>query len=151
MDERLPRLDPQTLRKAADASMDIDVHGTAATAALAEPHDARMVLARVGGEWRIDSGYGVPPAASAAIPATPVGEQVTWALAQLNGGAARLSGADVTAHFSKQFLAVVMPARALAASLEQTAAQRGPFTSARSARRPSNTTRPPRVAATSSR
>jgi hypothetical protein len=64
----------------------------------------------------------VPPAP---IPATPVGEGLTWALAPLNGGATRLSVADVTAHFSKQFLAVVMPARALAASLEQTAAQQG--------------------------
>lgn len=127
MDERLSRLDSHALRRAADASMDIEIHGNAATAALAEPHGARLELARLGGEWRIDSGYSVPPAASAAIPATPVGKELKWALAQLTGGAARLSAADLTAHFSEQFLAV-MPARALAASLEQTAAQRGPLT-----------------------
>ena len=62
--ERLARLDPRALRAAADASMGIKVHGTAATAALAEPHGARLVLARVHGQWRIDSGYAVPAPAS---------------------------------------------------------------------------------------
>jgi hypothetical protein len=56
MNERLSRLDSHALRRAADASMDIEVHGKAATATLAEPHGARVALARVGGEWRIDSG-----------------------------------------------------------------------------------------------
>jgi len=68
------------------------------------------------------------PATLVAIPATPVGEQVTWALAQLNGGAAGLSEADVSARFSPEFLAVVMPAPGLLAALRQTAAERGPFT-----------------------
>ena len=62
MTERLSRLDARALSRAADASMGIKVHGKAATAALAEPHGARLVLARVGGEWRIDSGFTVPPA-----------------------------------------------------------------------------------------
>ena len=57
---RLSRLDPDALRRAADASMNIKVHGHAATATLAEPHDARLLLARVGGDWRIASGYTVP-------------------------------------------------------------------------------------------
>jgi hypothetical protein len=57
---RLARLDARALGAAADAAMDIKVHGNAATAALDQPHGARLVLARVGGEWRIDSGYTVP-------------------------------------------------------------------------------------------
>jgi pimeloyl-ACP methyl ester carboxylesterase len=63
-----------------------------------------------------------------AIPATPVGEEVSWALAQLNGDAAGLEQADVTARFSPAFLTVVMPASHIVASLRQTAAERGPFT-----------------------
>src|SRR5207249_5421694 len=51
-----------------------------------------------------------------------------WASAQLNGGAAKLTQAAVSAHFSRQFLAIVMPARAIVAMLGQTAEQRGPFT-----------------------
>jgi pimeloyl-ACP methyl ester carboxylesterase len=130
MRERLPRLDSDTLKTAADASMDIDVDGNRATAGLAEPEGARFLLAKVGGEWRIDSGYTLGSAATSAhIPATPVGEQVTWALAQLNGGAARLSEAEVAAHFSPELLAVWMPPRELVSSLQQTAAERGgPFT-----------------------
>jgi pimeloyl-ACP methyl ester carboxylesterase len=62
--ERLSRLDSRALSRAADASMGIKVHGNAATATLAEPHGARLVLARVGHEWRINSGYTVPPAAT---------------------------------------------------------------------------------------
>jgi hypothetical protein len=59
---RLSRLDTRALSRAADASMDIDVHGTTATAALAEPHDARLTLVKRGGAWRIASGYTVPSA-----------------------------------------------------------------------------------------
>ena len=57
--KRLSRLDRDALRHAADASMDIDVHGDTATAALSEPEGARFVLVKVGDEWRIDSGYQV--------------------------------------------------------------------------------------------
>src|SRR5439155_8383221 len=59
--------------------------------------------------------------------ATPVGKQVTWALAQLNRGAAGLTHQAVTAHFSREFLSVVMPASALGPMFGQTA-DRGPFT-----------------------
>jgi len=61
MKERLSRLDPHALKNAADASTDIDVDGDRATAGLSEPEDARFLLAKVGGEWRIDSGYTLGP------------------------------------------------------------------------------------------
>jgi pimeloyl-ACP methyl ester carboxylesterase len=128
MKERLSGLESKALKSAADDSMDIEVHGATATAGLSEPEGARFVLKRIGGDWRIDSGYTLGPTASAAIPATPVGRQVAWALAQLNGGAAKLSAAEITRRFSPEFLAVVMPASDLVASLERTAADRGPFT-----------------------
>ena len=54
---RLSRLDSDALRKAADGSMDIEVNGNRATASWSEPQPARFVLAKVGAEWRIDSGY----------------------------------------------------------------------------------------------
>jgi pimeloyl-ACP methyl ester carboxylesterase len=125
--ERLPRLRPDALRSAADGSIDIDVDGDSATARLTEPEGARLTLAPVGAEWRIDSGYTLS-SAMASIPATPVGKQITWALARLNGRATTLNTADLSARFSPEFLAVVMPARELAASLRRTAAERGPFT-----------------------
>jgi pimeloyl-ACP methyl ester carboxylesterase len=128
MKERLSRLEPDVLKNAADGSIDIDVAGVRATARLSEPQGARFLLAKVGAEWRIDSGYTLASAAAAEIPATPVGEQVAWVLAQLNGDAVSLTEADVNARFSPEFLAVVMPAPDLVASLERTAAERGPFT-----------------------
>jgi hypothetical protein len=91
MKKRLSRLESDALKRAADDSMDIEVHGATATAGLSEPEGARFVLKRIGGEWRIDSGYTLGPTASAAIPPTPVGRQIAWALAQLNDGASRLS------------------------------------------------------------
>jgi hypothetical protein len=57
MRERLSQLDSDALRQAADGSMDIKVHGDAATTGLSEPEDARFLLVKVGSEWRIDSGY----------------------------------------------------------------------------------------------
>ncbi len=57
MRERLARLDSDALGQAAEDSMDIEVHGDTATAALSEPEGARFVLARIGDDWRIDSGY----------------------------------------------------------------------------------------------
>lgn len=55
--ERLSGLEPDALKDAADAGMDIDVDGDTAIAGLSEPDGARFVLAKAGGEWRIDSGY----------------------------------------------------------------------------------------------
>ena|SRR5205814_1957464 len=57
MKERIARLDSDTLTRAADGSIDIDVHGDRATARLPAPDGARFVLIRGGGEWKIDSGY----------------------------------------------------------------------------------------------
>ena len=57
MKERLSGLESDALKSAADDSMDIEVHGATATVALAEPEGARFVLKRIGGDWRIDSGY----------------------------------------------------------------------------------------------
>jgi hypothetical protein len=54
---RLSGLDPDSLKNAADASIGIDVDGDTATARLSEPEGARFLLAKVGDEWRIDSGY----------------------------------------------------------------------------------------------
>jgi hypothetical protein len=57
MKERLSRLESEALTRAADGSHDIDVDGNRATARLSEPQGAAFVLAKVGAEWRIDSGY----------------------------------------------------------------------------------------------
>jgi hypothetical protein len=61
MAEHLAALDSETLTSAANGSMDIDVDGDTATAGLSEPEGARFVLARIGDEWRIDSGYTLGP------------------------------------------------------------------------------------------
>jgi hypothetical protein len=55
--QRLSRLDPDALRKAADGSMGIDVNGNRATASWSKPQPAHFVLVKVGTGWRIDSGY----------------------------------------------------------------------------------------------
>jgi hypothetical protein len=57
MKERVPRLDPEVLKAAADDSMDIDVDGNRASAGLSEPSGARFLLVKTNDEWRIDSGY----------------------------------------------------------------------------------------------
>jgi hypothetical protein len=64
MTQRLSRLDSDALTRAANGSMDIDVHGDTATAGLSEPEGARFVLARIGDDWRIDSGYTLGPTSS---------------------------------------------------------------------------------------
>jgi hypothetical protein len=55
--ERLSQLETDALTRAADGSMDIEVDGNTATAGLSEPERARLVLRKIGAEWRIDSGY----------------------------------------------------------------------------------------------
>jgi hypothetical protein len=57
MKEHLSRLDADALKDAADGSIDVEIDGDRATAGLSEPEGARFLLARVGAEWRIDSGY----------------------------------------------------------------------------------------------
>ena len=65
---RLARLKPDTLRDAADASIDIDVHGRTATATLGAPHGARLTLVKARPGWRIDSGYTLGAPASVVRP-----------------------------------------------------------------------------------
>jgi hypothetical protein len=60
--ERLSRLEPDALQDAADGWMEIHVDDDTATATLSKPEGARFLLAKVGGEWRIDSGYTLGPA-----------------------------------------------------------------------------------------
>jgi pimeloyl-ACP methyl ester carboxylesterase len=62
------------------------------------------------------------------IPATPVGEQLTWVLAQLNGDAADLTEADIVDHFAPEFLATFLPAPVLLDLLRQTSEQYAPVT-----------------------
>ena len=62
------------------------------------------------------------------LPTSPVGEQLAWVLAQLNGGAATLTEAELTAHFAPAYLTNVLPAPVLLDLLQQTAAQYAPVT-----------------------
>jgi pimeloyl-ACP methyl ester carboxylesterase len=62
------------------------------------------------------------------IPATPVGEQLTWVLAQLNGEAADLTEADIGDHFAPEFLATFLPAPVLLDLFRQTSEQYAPVT-----------------------
>jgi hypothetical protein len=57
MKEHLSGLDADVLKNAADGSIDVKIDGDSATAGLSEPEGARFLLAKVGTEWRIDSGY----------------------------------------------------------------------------------------------
>jgi pimeloyl-ACP methyl ester carboxylesterase len=62
------------------------------------------------------------------IPATPVGERLTWLIDQLNGDAAALTEEELTAHFAPEFLANVLPEPVLLDLLRQTAMQYAPVT-----------------------
>jgi pimeloyl-ACP methyl ester carboxylesterase len=62
------------------------------------------------------------------VPATPVGDQLAWVLAQLNGDATTLTEAEVTDHFAPVFLANFLPPPALLDLLRQTAIQYAPVT-----------------------
>jgi pimeloyl-ACP methyl ester carboxylesterase len=74
--------------------------------------------------------YRIKTCTKALLPATPVGRQLRWVLAQLGGEAATLTEAEVQAHFSAEFFAVQReewsPA-ALVAAFQQTIAERGTF------------------------
>jgi pimeloyl-ACP methyl ester carboxylesterase len=62
------------------------------------------------------------------FPTSPVGEQLAWVLAQLNGGATTLSEAELTARFAPAYLANMLPAPVLLDLLRQTAGQYAPVT-----------------------
>jgi pimeloyl-ACP methyl ester carboxylesterase len=53
--------------------------------------------------------YRLKTCARAILPDSPLGRQLRWVLAQLAGEAATLTEAEVRAHFSAEFLTVVMP------------------------------------------
>jgi pimeloyl-ACP methyl ester carboxylesterase len=66
---------------------------------------------------------GAPTAAPqpAGLPASPVGAQLHWVLAQVNGGAKTLTEADVRAHFAPSFLRTTSAA-VIVKALKETAA-----------------------------
>ena len=70
----------------------------ATTAGHQQAHDCKQVDA-----------YRLRTCAKALLPAGPLGRQLQWVLAQLAGDAATLTEAEVRAHFSAEFLTVVMP------------------------------------------
>ncbi len=76
---------------------------------------------------RVDA-YRIKTCARALLPAGPLGRQLAWELAQLAGAAATLTEAEVRAHFSAEFLTVVMPPEVVIQVFQQTVAERGPFT-----------------------
>jgi hypothetical protein len=65
-----------------------------------------------------------------AIPDTPAGTQLTWALDQVNGGATSLQASDVAARFAADFLAA-LPAASLIGVLQNLAGPLAPVTVAR--------------------
>jgi hypothetical protein len=65
LNRRRSQLTLDTIEDAADASLGITLHGSTATASLGQPHGAHLSLVKLGADWRIDSGFTVPRAASA--------------------------------------------------------------------------------------
>jgi hypothetical protein len=60
-----------------------------------------------------------------AIPRTPAGEQLAWLLAEVNGGSATLTQAEVRSHVSKHFLAE-FPADRIVQLLKRSTTANGP-------------------------
>jgi pimeloyl-ACP methyl ester carboxylesterase len=76
---------------------------------------------------RVDA-YRLKTCAEALLPAGPLGRQLAWELAQLTGEATTLTEAEVRAHFSAEFLTVMMPPEGVIQFFQQNLAERGPFT-----------------------
>jgi pimeloyl-ACP methyl ester carboxylesterase len=72
--------------------------------------------------------YRIKTCATAILPATPMGRQLQWVLAQLAGEATTLTEAEVRAHVSAEFLTVVWPPAVVIDLFRQYVAERGPFT-----------------------
>ena len=86
--------------------------------------------------------YRIQSCAKATLPATSLGRQLGWVLAQLAGGAATLTEAEVRAHVSAEFLTVAMPPQAVIGALQETLAEQGPqHTSSASPTRPESARR----------
>ena len=94
--------------------------GAAETTAAAASQDGHHV--RYCG--KVDA-YRIKTCARAILPATPLGRQFAWVLAQLAGGAATLTEAEVREHVSAEFLTVAMPPQAVIGALQATLAEQG--------------------------
>ena len=95
---------------------------TAATAGATTPAPQQAHYCK-----RVDA-YRIKTCATAILPDSPLGRQLGWELAQLAGEAATLTEAEVRAHFSAEFLTVVMPPEVVIQFFQQNLAERGPFT-----------------------
>jgi pimeloyl-ACP methyl ester carboxylesterase len=73
---------------------------------------------------RVDA-YRLKTCAKAILPDSPLGRQLDWVLTQLAGEAATLTEAEVRAHFSAEFLTVVMPPEGVIGALQGTIAEIG--------------------------
>jgi pimeloyl-ACP methyl ester carboxylesterase len=69
--------------------------------------------------------YRLKTCAKAILPDSPLGRQLRWVLAQLAGEAATLTEAEVRAHFSAEFLTVVIPPDEVIGALQGTIAEIG--------------------------
>jgi hypothetical protein len=69
--------------------------------------------------------YRVKTCAKAILPDSPLGRQLGWVLTQLAGEAATLTEAEVRAHFSAEFLTVVIPPEGVIGALQGTIAEIG--------------------------
>jgi pimeloyl-ACP methyl ester carboxylesterase len=115
----------RTWRTVAGALLGLVVLATTSTTATAEATTPGHQHARYCKQ--VDA-YRIKSCAKALQPATPVGRQLRWVLAQLAGEAATLTEAEVRAHVSAEFLTVVMPAAEVVRLLQKTIAERGTLT-----------------------
>jgi hypothetical protein len=76
--------------------------------------------------------YRIKTCAEALLPAGPLGRQLRWELDQLAGEATTLTEAEVQAHFSAEFLTVMMPPEVVVQFFQQNLAERGPSPSSAS-------------------
>jgi pimeloyl-ACP methyl ester carboxylesterase len=109
-------------RRAAVAGLMLVVLATTGTAAAAKAPEAKAHYCT-----KVDA-YRIKTCAKADLPATPVGRQLEWVLAQLAGDAATLTETEVRAHISNEFLTAVMPAEAVIGALQGTIADFGTLT-----------------------
>jgi pimeloyl-ACP methyl ester carboxylesterase len=72
--------------------------------------------------------YRLKTCATALLPAGPLGRQLRWELDQLAGEATSLTEAEVQAHFSAEFLTVMLPPEGVVQFFQQNLAELGPFT-----------------------
>jgi ORF 12 gene product N-terminal len=70
--------------------------------------------------------YRLKTCAKAILPDSPLGRQLRWVLAQLAGDAATLTEAEVRAHFSAEFLTVVMPPEEVIGAFQGGSPRSGP-------------------------